>query len=402
MKVVEINSVPYGSTGNIARKITDILKNNSNSSFFFYSWTKVKKYNTKSDEKIIGTFFEKLLSIMLERLTGYAGHFSIIGTYKLVKELKKIKPDIVHIHNLHEGYLNYKLFFKYLKNNNISVVWTLHDCWSFTGHCPHFELSNCNKWINGCENCPIYKEYPKSLFDNSKKMYKYKKKWFTYLDSDKMTIVTPSKWLSNYVKKSYLNKYNIKVINNGIDLDSFKPIENNFREKYKIEDKIILLGVAMDWGTRKGLDVFIKLANDLPDKYKIVLVGTNEQIDKILPSNIISIHKTHSKKELVKIYSSSDIFINPTREENFPTVNIEALACGTPVITYNTGGSPEIIDDKCGIVIEKDDYNSLLKTIISFDNKNKYKSHCLERSKLYDAQDKFDSYRILFENINNK
>lgn len=290
------------------------------------------------------------------------GRFSYFKTLSFLKKVKKYSPDIIHLHNIHGSYLNLKLLFKFIKKNNIRVIWTLHDCWSFTGHCPYFDMINCEKWKKGCYNCPAYKNYPKSYMDNSKINYRFKKRIFSGVD--KMTIVTPSKWLGNLAKQSFLEEYQFKVINNGIDLNIFKPTESDFRQKYHCEGKFVLLGVAFGWGPRKGIDVFVDLAKRLDDRFQIILVGTNEKTDKILPDNIISIHRTNNQKELAEIYSAADLFINPTREENYPTVNMESLACGTPVLTFDTGGCAEIPDESCGMVVAKDDIDSLYNEII--------------------------------------
>lgn len=377
MKIVEINAVPYGSTGNIARNIADICKP-LGETYFAYSWTKKRKSNVKNDEILIGTFLGKSIHIVLSRITGWELNFSFFDTLFFIKKLKKIKPDVIHLHNIHCWYLNIPLLFKYIKKNNIKVIWTLHDCWSFTGHCPHFDGIGCCKWKKGCFNCPLYKYYPESLFDNSKKMYEFKKKWFTYLDD--VTLVTPSKWLANLTRSSYLNKYPVEVINNGIDLNVFKSLKSDFRKKHHLENKIILLGVSFIWKKEKGLDYFIKLANDLPDNYQIVLVGTDDNIDKILPKNILSIHKTDSQKELAELYSTSDLFINPTLEDNYPTVNMESIACGTPVITFNTGGSPESMMN-FGYVVEKDNYKELKNKILNYKNiKNNLDKKCIDKN----------------------
>lgn len=401
MKIVEVNCVPYGSTGMIARSITTLSKKYGES-FFAYSWTKKKRRNVLEDEFLIGGLLEKYISIKLEFLTGNIGSFGFFSTKKLINKIKKIKPNIVHLHNLHEGYINLKMLFNFLDKENINVVWTLHDCWSFTGHCPHFDMIKCNKWKKKCYNCSIYKNYPKSLFDNSKKMYERKKKIFTGLKEDNLTIVTPSIWLSNMVKKSFLSKYNTVVINNGINLDVFKPSTSNdyFKNKYGIVNKKVLLGVSYNWTNNKGLDIFVKLANDLDSKYQIVLVGTSKKIDKILPPNVISIHRTSSQEELIKIYSSADMFINPTREEVFGLVNVEALACGLPVITFNTGGSPEIIDDSCGYVIEKDNYDELKKYITDYFKNERFKKYnCIKRARSFDGNEKYHEYIDLFKKI---
>ena len=292
------------------------------------------------------------------------------------------------------------MLFKYFYENDIKVIWTFHDCWAFTGHCPHFEMSNCFKWKLKCKNCPIYKEYPMSYFDNSEKMYKLKKQWFTYLKRENLYIVTPSKWLANYANNSFMKKYSISVINNGIDLNVFKPLDSDFRVRYNCQNRIIILGVALDWGKRKGLDIFINLSKELSKKFQIVLVGTTDKIDQILPSNIISIHKTQNREELAKIYSSADVFVNPTREDTFPTVNIESIACGTPVIAFNTGGCPEIINEKCGFIIEKNNYNELKKCIENNVNiKKKFSENCLKEAVKFDAKYKYLEYYKLFERI---
>lgn len=401
MKLVEINSVEFGSTGKIARQITDLANKNGIDAYFAYAKSRRtskifggKKQNEK--DILIGSIAGKIMHEILARLTGLELHFSFFATKRFVHNLKKIKPDIVHLHNIHGWYLNVPILFKYFKKNNIKVVWTLHDCWSFTGHCPHFELAKCNKWKTSCFNCPLYKNYPYSIFDNSRKMHNFKKKWFTYLDS--VVLVTPSKWLANLIHESFLNKYPVRIINNGIDLTIFKKTNSNFRKKYNISNDIILLGgVAMPWSTKKGLDYFIKLANVLPNNYQIILVGTDEKVDKILPKNVISIHKTNNQSELAEAYTAFDIYINPTLEDNFPTVNIESIACNTPVITFNTGGSPECIDDNSGIVVPKGNFDKLLNAIIKFDFK-KYRK-CNLSSKKFNKDDKFLEYINLFKEL---
>ena len=227
-----------------------------------------------------------------------------------------------------------------------------------------------------------------SYFDNSKKMHRLKKQWF--LGVEDMTIITPSKWLNDLVKQSFLKDYPAVVVNNGIDLDIFKPTESDFRKKYCLEDKKIVLGVSFGWGYSKGLDVFIDLAKRLPEDYKIVLVGTNDDTDKQLPESIISIHQTQNQAELAEIYSAADVFANPTREENYPTVNMEALACGTPVVTFRTGGSPEIIDENCGSVVDYNDKDAMLAEILRVCEEKPYsKSACLKRAEGFKLDDKF-------------
>lgn len=397
MTVAEINTVTYGSTGKIMLQIADSARENGHS-VCTYSMKWRKQGNPPVYHKYYGTFLENALHKVLGKATGMDGLFSFFGTLELINNLKRINPDIIHLHNLHGFVINLPMLFGFIKKHNIKTVWTLHDCWCFTGHCPHFDMIGCDKWKTGCHSCPQYKDYPKSLFDNSKYMYSLKRKWFTNIEN--MTIVTPSEWLAGLVKESYLKNYPIKVINNGIDLNIFKPTESDFRQKHRCENKYIVLGVAFDWGKRKGLDVFIELANRLDsEKYQIVLVGTDDNVDKLLPENIISIHRTQNQTELAKIYTAADVFANPTREENYPTVNMESVACGTPVITFNTGGSPEMLDTSCGTVVPKNDIDAMYEEIVRICETKPYgKDACPERAKSFDNKDKFKEYVKLYEN----
>lgn len=400
MKTVLINSCNFGSTGNIMLEIAETAENGGYTAAVCYPQSRDNSRKQKEKDFIIGTRFSRNIHLMLAEITGLNGCFSYFSTLKLLKKLDKLKPDIIHLHNLHNCYINLSLLFKYIKKHNIKTVWTLHDCWAFTGHCPHFDMIGCDKWKTGCYSCPQYKEYPKSLFDNSKYMYRLKKKWFT--DIKDMTIVTPSEWLASLVKESYLKDYPVKVINNGIDLNVFKPTESDFRKKYALENKYIVLGVAFGWGRRKGLDVFVELARRLDkEKYKVVLVGTDDNVDKLLPDNIISIHRTQNQTELAKIYSAADVFANPTREENYPTVNMEALACGTPVVTFNTGGSPEMLDETCGAAVAKDDNDAMYNEIIRICEKKPYSLEaCIKKAKGFDKNEKFGEYIRLYEVLN--
>ena len=290
------------------------------------------------------------------------------------------------------------MLFEYINKHAIPVIWTFHDCWAFTGQCPYFDIVGCDKWKKGCHHCPQIHVEPKSLFlDTSRFMWNKKRKLFNL--PQQMTIVTPSRWLADLTRESFFKNYPIKVINNGINLDVFKPAPSDFREKYNRKDKYILLGVANEWGERKGLDVFIELANRLDDSYQIVLVGTNDNVDKQLPVNIISIHKTYNQKELAEIYTAADLFVNPTREENFPTVNIEALACGLPVITFETGGSVEIIDEYCGQSVKRNDIDVLIKGIADIRNIPYERDACIRRSKNFNMSDKFQEYIALYDEI---
>ena len=395
-KIVSLNLGNFGSTGRIAKGIVELSRKEGYDTYFAYPDNRFNVPAQSGDIRISSDIVRRIN----ERASYYTGHigcFSFFTTYRLIKKLKKIKPDIIHLHNIHNSYVNHSMLFRYIKKHNVKTVWTLHDCWSFTGQCPYFTLEGCEKWKGGCYGCSLYKQYPATCYDNTKKMWKLKKKWFTGVEN--MTLVTPSLWLSKLVKQSFLKEYPVCVINNGIDLSVFKPTESDFRKKYGLEDKFVILGIAFDWGIRKGLDVFLKLAGMLGEEFAIVLVGTTDEIDKQLPDNIISIHRTSDQKELAEIYTACDVFVNPTREDNFPTVNIEALACGTPVITFNTGGSVEIPDETCGAVVECEDVNGLFNKIHEFNTKPKSEEKCLLRAQMFDKDLNYEKYIALYKEI---
>ncbi len=402
-KILQINIVcETGSTGRIVKYIDNLMKDEHLESYIAYGYGKTNMPNAIK----IGTKLDYYIHNILSRLFCAQGRFSYFATKRFLKKVDKIKPDIIHLHNIHGNYINYKSLFKYIKQKNIPVIWTLHDCWAFTGKCTHYQRINCDKWQTNCKNCKEckknLKEYPKSyLICNSKNEYINKKKSFTGVKN--LTIITPSQWLKDEVKKSFLKNYNVKVINNGIDLTDFKPIKSDYREKLGIDyNDIIILGVANDWSYKKGLDTFIQLSNILDDKYKIVLLGLDDNQIKKLPNKIIKISRTQNIEELAKLYSIADIYINPTLEDNFPTTNLEALACGTPVITYNTGGSPESISGNCGKVVEKDNILDLVNSIEKFNFDDNLSKNCIERAKNYDKSQKFKEYIDLYFNILNK
>lgn len=401
MKIVQINSVSYGSTGSIMLNIHSNLLHNGIESYAV--WGRGKKSNNKNEIYMndkLGVYFHKVYTL----LTSKTGLVSINSTKKLLNRLDEIKPDIIHLHNIHGYYINIELLFNYIKKNNIKTIWTLHDCWAFTGHCSYFTYTNCNKWKKECNNCPKYKEYPKSIVDNSLYCYKTKKELFTSIED--LTIITPSKWLANLAKKSFLGKYKIEIINNGIDTNIFKKIDRNklkFRKKYNLEDKKIILGVASPFSNRKGFNDFISLSKIIDDNYVIVLVGLTKKQISNLPINIIGIKRTSDINELVDIYNSSNIFVNLTYEDNYPTVNLEAIACGTPVLTYDTGGSTEFTDflkkDKNIYVINKkstiNNLNILKKRIEDIVSKNTFE---FKNTDLIDKKEMIKKYIKLYKN----
>ena len=400
-KVLFINLGNFGSTGTIMKGIGESAESNDFCCYYAYPGTQLNKPREPNDIIICSAIMRKVAE-KIGYYTGLKGGWLFFETKRLMKRIDEIKPEIIHLHNLHDTYVHLPLLFNYIKKHKVPIVWTLHDSWSFTGHCPYFTMAKCDKWKIGCHDCPNYRDYPSSFFDNSKRMWKLKKKWFTGVEN--MTIVTPSQWLADLVKQSFLGEYPVRVIHNGIDLAVFKPTPSDFREKYQIrKEKKILLGVAFDWGIRKGLDVFVELSKRLaPEKYQIVLVGTDEQVDRQLPTNIISIHRTQNQTELAEIYTAADVFVNPTREEVLGLVNIEANACGTPVITFNTGGSPECINEKSGMVIPYGDIDAMKESIEYIcDNSSFSEKDCIARAASFDQKKKYREYLDLYETIKN-
>ena len=396
MRIASINLGNFGSTGFIMKNIGVLAQEAGHEVMIAYPGNPINLPKDRVDT-IICTDFERRFNERIAYETGYRGIHGWISTRRFLSKLKRFSPDIIHLHNLHNNYINVDWLFRDIKKNNIRVIWTLLECWAFTGQCPHFTITKCEKWKNGCNQCPSFREYPRSKVDRTEKMWKLKKQWFTGVSD--LTIVTPSQWLADLVKQSFLKDYSVKVINNGIDLSIFKPIQSDFRKRYNISlDKKILLGVAFGWGRRKGLDVFVELSKRLdPEKYQIVLVGTDDKVDSQLPQNIISIQRTSTQRELAEIYTAADLFVNPTREENYPTVNMEALACGTPVITFKTGGSPEIVNESCGRVVECDDVDDLVCVIKQLlKNYVDMSSACLDRAKNFAMHSCFDKYIQLY------
>ena len=401
MRIVQINGGAKGSTGKIMMGIAEVARAQGHEVMCASPITTTNRDAGKNCGYYrIGTFFSRRVSVALARLTGFNGCFAWVATLRLLKKIDAFKPDILHLHNLHDSYINLPMLFGYIKKRNLSVVWTLHDCWAFTGQCPHFTIAKCDKWKTGCHDCPQYRAYPASYYDNTKTMWRLKRKWFCGVEN--LTIVTPSRWLAELVKESFLKEYPVHVINNGIDLRVFRPTPSDFRRRYGISpEKHIVLGVSFAWGVRKGLDCFVALASRLDERYQIVLVGTDEQVDRQLPPSIISIHRTQDQKELAEIYTAADVFVNPTREENYPTVNMEAIACGTPVITFNTGGSPEMLDEKTGVVVPVDDIAAMEKVIerICLQGQSKEKLYLSERAGAFSEKNSVAGYITLYTEV---
>ncbi len=346
---------------------------------------------------IIGNSTDVKVHGLMTRITDKTGFYSRKATKEFIQKIEEYNPDIIHLHNIHGYYINIELLFDYLKETQIPVVWTLHDCWAFTGHCCYYSMAGCDRWKTGCHDCPQKKAYPASLLmDNSEWNYKKKKELFTGVN---MHLVAVSEWLAGEVKESFLQDYPLSVIYNGIDLSVFKPTVSDFKKKYGIEDKKVALGVASTWDVRKGLNDFIKLSMMLPDNYKVVVVGVNQKEQQSIPDNMIGIPRTDSVEELAGIYTAADVFLNASVEETFGLPTVEAMACGTPVIVYDATALPEVITSKTGFIVSPHDLKVVCDTIAS-KSLSKIKSEdCLEQAKQLEKNSQYKLYLNLYESM---
>lgn len=345
LRYVQLNSFYNGSTGSIMRGLHSQLCSNGVDSYCFWG-----RRHKSIDEhmRCCASKPEVYFHGAMTRLRDRMGFYSKHDTAKLLKLLDEIDPDVVHLHNIHGYWVNIEMLFSWLATHHCQVRWTLHDCWAFTGHCAHFTYLECAQWKTHCAysySCPQLDTYPKTISKAScTRNFEDKKRIFTSVPPARMTLITPSQWLGNLVGESFLKDYPVEVRRNTIDRAVFRPTPSDFRERYGIGDRFMILGVASPWTERKGLGSFIRLADELDSKkYAIVLVGLSEKQIKQLPNGIMGLTRTNSPQELAGIYSTADVFFNPTVEDNFPTVNLEAEACGTPVVTYDTGGCRETL-----------------------------------------------------------
>lgn len=388
MKIVQINATcTAGSTGRICSAVSGLLSKEGVENHILFS------SGMGLDNVGIRYAPQKKSGALESRIFGKWGFEGKAATAALIRKLDEISPDVIHLHNIHNHVCNLEMLFSWIKEHHVRVFWTFHDCWAFTGYCMHYEAVGCEKWKTGCGSCPQKSAYS-FFFDKSAWLWAKKRSLFQDID---LTVITPSKWLAQQVKQSFLKDHPVKVIYNGIDTAAFRPLPSDFRSERKLSGKHMVLGVALGWGERKGFDVFVKLAHRLGEEYSVVLVGTDDAADKKLPPGVISVHRTHSVEELAKIYSAADVFVNPTREDTFPTVNLEALACGTPVVTFRTGGSPETIDETCGSVVDKNDVDALEREIRRICETKPYSpENCTARAALFDKNLRFKEYLSLY------
>ena len=389
-----INAVcGVGSTGRIVSDLWSLLKSKGHDVKVVYGVGEARNVD-ESDIIRCNDMRGYYIHNVFARITDRAGFYSTLQTKRLVRQIEKFSPDLIHLHNLHGFYINIRILFDYLAKADIPVVWTLHDCWAMTGHCAHFVYNGCMKWKTCCHHCPQKKAYPVSLvMDLSRRNYKDKKRLFTSIP--RLTICTPSEWLAGIVKQSFLGNFPVYVMPNGIDLEVFKPTPSNFRETYGIGKRKMILAVSNVWSEKKGFLDICKMADMIDQQeYALVIVSITEEQKKQLPASVISIARTQNVQQLVEIYTAADVFINPTYEDTFPTVNLEALACGTPVVTYNTGGSVEAIDDVSGDVVEQGNVVQLLEKAqgaLQLD-----RSAVIRRGEMFGKKDKYKAMIQLY------
>lgn len=390
--LLQINvTANWGSTGKIAEQIGLCAMMNGWESYIAYGrWCNPSKSHLIK----IGNKLDMYMHYAEQRIRDNEGLCSRGATKRLIKLISEIRPDVVQLHNIHDHYLNYRLLFEYLNKTEIKVVWTMHDCWAFTGHCSHFITKGCERWKTDCFDCPLQREYPKTLFDRSKKNFTMKKNLFGA--NNNLTIIACSEWIANFVRQSFLKNKSIRVINNGVDLNVFKNSASLCTNKKIFQ----VLAVSNVWNKDKGFDDILNLRKILSSEYEMTIVGVTKQQLNSLPQGLVGIERTQNVQELVALYSKADVFINPTYADNFPTVNLEALACGTPVITYRTGGSPEAIDERTGVVVEQGDVNGLVEAIYRMKEDPLSSADCRKRAeKCFDKDKCFEKYVELYEKL---
>lgn len=392
-----------GSNGGIARDIGKLVHENGWKSYIAYGRAKVP--NNTSELIHIGNKLSCYLHGIESRLFDNHGLASRIATLRFLRQIDKIKPDVVQLHNIHGYYINYKYLFKYLEKHNIPTVWSFHDCWAMTGHCSHFIGVNCEKWKTECNGCPLKSWYPKSLIvDRSKQNYRIKKSVFA--SQSNLTIIPTSKWNESVVADSFLKNLPRHLIYNGVDLDLFKPTDSDLRSKLHLEGKFVMIGVATAWSKSKGLEDYYKLADRLPDDCQILLVGLNDELMQSIPSNIMGIKRTDSVQQLVQYYSMADLVLNLSYMETFGMTTVEGYACGTPCVSYNRTACPELIYPETGKVVEAGNIDMLVDAIkeIKYKGKQSYSSACRTRAvESFDKQKNFRQYLDIYnELLNNK
>lgn len=391
----------WGSTGKIVEGIGSLAKSRGWEVYVAHG----ARYKNRSNLKAIQVSgrAEEWIHYIGSSLFDAQGLGSRCATRRFLKEVDEISPDVVHIHNIHGCFLNYPLLFNYLRDKQIPVVWTLHDCWAMTGHCVHFEKTHCERWKTQCEKCPQKRDFPTSyLLDRSKRNYALKKQLLTSMD--RMRITTVSAWLKGVAEKSYLNKFPIDVVPNGIDTGRFNYTDKDIKKRFQIESKILLLAVASGFEERKGIFDYVALSRILTDKYQLMLVGVNDQDRKVLPDNVIAVSRANGPEELAAFYSASDVLLSLSYEETFGLTVVEAMACGTPAIVYDNTAQPELITKETGTVVPTGDIDTLINAIevVCSKPKETYEDACRRHAIQYDESLSYNKYLDIYNSLINK
>lgn len=404
MKLLQVDScLGVGSTGRITESIAHLAQNRGWECYIIHGARYVKRPSCMEDIQSVtkaGEYIHYVESLLFDN----HGLSSRYATKRVIEQIKRIKPDVIQLHCVHGYYLNYKILFEYLNTTDIPVVWTFHDCWAFTGHCAHFVSIDCEQWKDGCYCCQLLKDYPKSFFDKSQRNYQLKKSLFT-VRNDLTTVVPVSYWLEGLVKESFFKDCTIHTIYNGVDINRFKPRDDlkSYLDKYNLEDKKYIMGVATAWSERKGYADYCKLSSLLPEDVKIVLVGLDtKKREEVFRYGIIGIARTENVEELVALYNGAAIVMNLSYEETFGLTTVEGFACGTPSIVYNATASPELVTPETGIAVEPSDIDGVARAVDEMleKGKNFYSSACRERAETcFDKDEKFQEYLNLYERL---
>ncbi len=405
-RLLQINPVlrTNTSTGRIMQEIGELAIHNGWESYVAYSRGRDGIKACRSQLLPVGNGWSVAWHGVMTRLFDRHGLASRGATERLIDRMEELKPDIIHIHNLHGYFLNYRVLFDYLSRCDTPVVWTVHDCWLYTGHCYYYSYIHCDKWRTGCNHCPQRKDFPTSwLCDRSRQNYADKRTAFTSMPKDRLIIVPVSEWMKGEMQQSFLKDYEYRVIHNGINTEVFAPCEpERAKARYGLQGKRILLGVASIWSREKGLHDFLELARLLDREERIVLVGIKPEEGKRLPENVVGIARTENVYQLAELYAAADIFVNPTWQDNYPTVNLEAIACGTPVVTYRTGGSVEAVTGETGFVVEQGDVAGLLQAArtVAAKGKDAYRNACRSHALAhFRKEDRYADYFRLYEEL---
>lgn len=394
MKVLFVNLVyGVGSTGKIIADMMEVLKRSGHDAKALYGT------GEKSDDPDAvrvsgkpGYYFHNAVS----RFTDHAGLYSRAATRKLIREIRAFSPDVIHLHTLHGFYVNYEMLFRFLKQAGVPVVWTLHDCWAFTGHCTHFSQANCTQWLTLCRDCRLLCRYP-HCYGRGDVTRNYLRKKAAFTGVKNLTLTTPSQWLADQAAHSFLRDYPCVVVPNGIDRAVFRPQPSGLRAAYHLQDKKIVLGVANAWNARKGLPDMLTLAGRLGAAYQVVLIGLTERQLPHIPPNVLGLLRTADRTELAQWYTAADVFVNPTYEETFGLTTVEAQACGTPAVVYATDGCPETLLTEDSVLVAQGDREALARAVREVAQRGvRVDDHAADR---LDKERAYEKYIRLYERV---